>query len=279
MFNHKSPDILKAEIEMTRAKGDCAVLLVEGPGDEKFWIPRCECELVVGEGKPNVLGCMEQLDSGGYVGVLGLVDDDFDHVLNIQWSSPNLVATDASDLECLLCRSDALERVLAEYGDPDRIERFVELNGTSVRDALLARALAFGRLRWAERRFGIQISWKDLGGIQRFVEADSWKLDEGRLIEVASRVSGLDQISLVNFVGGLPRTADPWYVARGHDVVELLRIGLRNALGRVKSTVGADDVASWLRLAFSRPALDATGLARQIRCWEGRNVPYGILAP
>ena len=279
MFGYKSPDIIVAEVKMLRAMCDCAVLLIEGPHDEKFWLKlrAPDCELVIAEGKPNVLGSIHQLDREGYVGVLGLVDDDFDCVLEIHRPSPNLVATDASDLECLLCRSCALEDVLFEHGEQIRIRQFEERAGTSVRGALLDRALVFGRLRWAERQFGFEVCWKLVGGVQRFLCEDSWELDENALIGVVSSVSGLDQVWLVDRIRSLPKGTDPWFIARGRDLVDLLRIGLRGALGRIKATVGKDEVSSALRLAFTRPAFEATGLAREIRDWETRNTPYAIL--
>ena len=280
MFGYKSPSILIAEIEMIRAGHDCAVLIVEGYDDERLWLRfrASECELVVGEGKTNVVMCIKELDARAYTGVLGLVDDDFDHVLRITRDSSNLVSTDASDIECLLCRSCALESVLFEHGEQSRIAEFEERTSTTIRCALLALAVVFGRLRWAEKYFGFEIHWKDVGGMQRFVSQDRWELDEVELIDVTSRVSGLDPQWLTSKVRGLPSGADPWFIARGHDLVELLRLGLRGALGQVKATVGAEDVSSWLRLGFTTAALEATGLAGKIRTWEGRNAPYAILA-
>ena len=64
---------------------------------------------------------------------------------------PNVVATDAHDLESLIFRSSSLRSVLAEFGNAEKINRFEDNEGQDVRTALLERALVFGRLRWAIR--------------------------------------------------------------------------------------------------------------------------------
>ena len=112
---HKNPGSISAEIKMMRMVHDGAFLVVEGVSDVRFWSTRRHdnCELVNGEGKGNVVGAIGRLDAEDIPGVLGIVDDDYNSLMGIIRTSGNLVATDAHDLECLLCRSPALESVPA----------------------------------------------------------------------------------------------------------------------------------------------------------------------
>ena len=148
-IGHKTPDILVNEIKMHRTSHNGLFLIVEGNDDVRFWTPRhhADCELVDGEGKQNVIGGIQRLDSTSFAGVLGIVDSDYDTLNGTSIESENLLATDAHDLECLLCRLSALDKVLAEYGSRPKIERFENEAGADVRTGLLERALIFGRLR------------------------------------------------------------------------------------------------------------------------------------
>ena len=148
-IGHKTPDTLVAEIRMHRMSHDGSFLIVEGKDDERFWTSRrhASCELVDGEGKQNVIGGIQRLDAASFAGVLGIVDSDYDPLNGVDVESESLLATDAHDLECLLCRSSALDKVLAEYGSRPKIERFENEAGADVRTGLLERALIFGRLR------------------------------------------------------------------------------------------------------------------------------------
>ena len=275
MQGHKSPGTLVAEITMSRMSHDGAFLLLEGKDDIRFWRSRrhLNCELVDGEGKPNVVGAIRQIDTARIRGALGIVDADYDFPTSPRAESDNLLYTDAHDLECLLCRSSALDKVLAEHGDAVKIERF-EHAGIDVRTALLERALAFGRLRWAAcARPAIA-----LHGMEppRFVDEDTWKVDGERLIR--ETVSDADARAAIKMrLAQLP-DADPWYVAHGHDMVEILRTGLRRVLGNLPTRIEARDIAGLLRAGMSPEALRKTGLGAGVYSWQAANRPYSVLA-
>ena len=151
--------------------------------------------------------------------------------------SRNLVATDAHDLECLLCRSPALDRVLAEFGIAGKIQEFEEAAGVDVRSGLLDRTTVFGRLRWAARRHDLDI---DFGAIRvsRFIDINTWTVDGDELVRtVSDGGSPHDCDVLKRRIAELP-DADPWSVARGHDMIEILRIGLMHVLGTLPASKG-----------------------------------------
>ena len=269
---HKSPDTLVAEIKMSRMSHDGAFLLVEGKDDIRFWKPRLHssCELVDGEGKSNVIGAVQRLDDARFQGTLGIVDSDYDFPTSPRFESDNLLYTDAHDLECLLCRSSALDKVLAERGDPGKIRRFEDA-GVDVRTALLERALVFGRLRLAARARPAA----ELRGIavQRFVDENTWTVDGEELI----RQTASDEQDIKSRLARLPE-ADPWYVAHGHDMLQILRIGLRRVLGNLPARIKADDIAGLLRAGMTPEAMHTTGLGTSVHAWQAANRRYAVLA-
>ena len=176
MLGHKSPGVLAAEIQMSRASHrghQGAFLILEGKDDIRFWKSRCHaaCELIDGEGKPNVVGGIQRLDAAQFAGALAIVDSDYDIPTGPRVESSNLLYTDAHDLECLLCRSSALDKVLAEHGDPAKIDQF-ESSRVDVRSALLERALIFGRLRWAAVHASPVIELREMA-VQRFLDENT----------------------------------------------------------------------------------------------------------
>jgi len=276
---YKTPDILANEIEMHRQIHAGAFLVLEGKDDLRFWRARHHenCELVDGEAKINVVRALRLLDSRRFKGALGLVDSDYDTFRSGEQLSPNLVATDAHDLECVLCRSRALEAVLAEHGDASRISRFEDAEGTGVRQALLDRALVFGRVRLAATLWYETDAMRHIR-VQRFLDESNWLVDAEALIDTVADCSARDRRAWQSRTDDFQHE-DPWFVVRGHDMVEILRIGLRRVLGDVPRTIGVKGLASGLRLAMSREWLEATGLWKGIRGWERANPPFVVLSP
>ena len=71
--------------------------------------------------------------------------------------------------------------------------------------------------------------------------------------------------------------ADPWLVCQGHDLLEILRIGLQKVLGDLKPSQGKSHLAALLRAAFHDTHLASTQLYQNIRAWEHANAPYQVL--
>ena len=274
---HKSPGTLVAEIKMLRASHDGAFLIVEGKDDVRFWRPRCHdnCDLVDGEGKQNVVGAVRRLDTARFTGALAVVDSDFERITGGRVESGNLAYTDAHDLECVLCRSSALDKVLAEHGDPGKIRRF-ESAGTDIRTALLERALVFGRLRLAAllARPAAELQTP----VPRFLDQDTWMVDEEALIRAAVPDSCRDDVrAIATRLAQLPE-ADRWHVARGHDLIEILRTGLQRVLGNLPPTIGTKEIARLLRVGMTPEDLSQTGLWADLRTWQAANRPHAVLA-
>jgi hypothetical protein len=73
-------------------------------------------------------------------------------------------------------------------------------------------------------------------------------------------------------------THDPWQLCNGHDLVEVLSIGLRRAIGsQSAAAVRVEEIERALRLAYESVDFAASALYRTIREWEQRNHPFRIL--
>ena len=276
---YKDSGVIETEIIMMRQLHTGSFLIIEGEDDHKFWTSRIasgHCELIIGNGKPNVEGALERLDRRSFQGALGIVDDDFDSLQGRQRSSLNLIMTDAHDLECMLLRSTALERVLAEFGNRKKIQDFERIYDCTVRDALLERGLEFGRLRWLVLRKGWNIPFSHLKP-QRFMNQASWNVCINRLhAETIALILSEDITDLNTELESLP-SADPWSLCQGHDLVSILRIGLLKVLGNLKVSKGVNDIASMLRSAFDDQELQSSHLGTAIHCWEKANQPYRVI--
>ena len=262
---------------MTRTTHDGSILIVEGVHDLRFWSvwKDTECELVCGEGKPNVEEAISDLEQEGITGVLGIVDDDYDSILRRSLNSKNLVSTDAHDLECLLCRSEALNRVLAELGDARKIIKLEKSEGGDVRVCLIRRAVVFGKVRLACMLVDVDVDVKAIN-VARFLDKKTWSVDgEGLMKTVSKNCSATDKDKLAKCIERLDGENE-WYIVSGHDLVRVLRIGLQQVIGNIPASIGAKQIERLLRSGVPRADLESSGLFHNIRKWESANFPYRL---
>jgi len=272
----KGPGEVEVEILMTRQAHKGSFLVIEGPDDSRFWGPRVpegQCEIVVGGGKPAVVGAIQRLDKCSFQGAVGLVDNDCDRLQNLQPLSPNLVYTDVRDLEGVLFRSSALSKVLAEYGDATSIKRF-EARGETVMEALLKRALPLGRLRWLSYKLGKDLNFKHLKPAQ-FMDEKTWTFDEQALFDAVDSQNRLPLQPQLQVELAALTCSDPWQACQGHDLVDILGVGLCQVLGN--RNPGRKKIGAVLRAGLESHEFTALQLYQDLRTWETTNSPYRIL--
>ena len=153
----KTPQALASEIHIKALDNSTCFLLLEGDFDLRFWETRLnphDLRPVECGGKPAVLATLNQLQGQVVLQrVFGLVDADFDRVLN-RAKPPRVVYTDEADLEtsllllqCSLPAQMNMERLLAATVDADKKRTFEQHKGCSLVEHVRRTAQQFGVLR------------------------------------------------------------------------------------------------------------------------------------
>lgn len=265
-----------SEILMSRTAFSGSFLVVEGESDSKFFsgrISQPDCQIVIAGGKTTVCGAVQRAYELGNSGLLGAVDNDYDSLCGVALPSPHIVRTDARDLECLLMRSYALERVVSEIGSPTKIAAFEAEEQMSVREALVRRSLIFGKARLLDRKSGWKFDFDNLSP-WRFADENSWAIDEAAIVAHMAKEVGMHDAQLSQSLAAL-HVADPFEILHGRDTATTLAIGLKRRLGN--SQLSVEKLCQMLRLAFDDAMATACSLFHDIRNWEAQNTPYRVL--
>lgn len=268
------------EVRLKRQVHDGCFLIVEGRDDRMFFeqfVERHDCQVIVADGRARVIEVIRMLDAESVPGIVGVVDADFDHVEYRKNSIDNLIVLETVDLEALLIRSAALERVLIELGSGDKIAEY----GGHVREALLSAAASIGCLRLHSRRAGLGLTFRDLR-YARFIHVKSLAVDVQDLVREVVNRSQRPELTLDNVVQSVSALQvtvhDQWLIGYGSDMVKVLAFALRKTLGTNNAkAVESGIVRRCLRLAFQWNDLNKTDLSRNLREWAACNSPYMVL--
>ncbi len=279
----RNPSVLVNLVAQSRQHertANTAFVFVEGSGDRNVYsvFSSEKATFTVAHCRDNVGACLRLLQKKGIAGVLGIEDSDCDRLLGIK-PDALVCTTDGHDLEAMILQSGALEKVLSELGDSDRVQQFEE-GGRSVREALLdaARPLGIAKYLKAQGRLkGLNISSKDLA-YERFIDASTVRVDVerfcGYMSERCDGRVGPDEISQEIQAVELDGTGE-WDICRGHDLVGVLTVALSSAFGtkRLPHFVVEQD----LRLAFDSLAFARTGLCAGMVDWESSQTGFTVL--
>lgn len=271
------PPPAAAHITVFRAKDpDYVAVFVEGPDDVETWKPWLKWRPFPAGGCGPVRAAVESLRAAGESGYVGIIDADCERLEGCEHEAADLIITEHHDLECDLVNTGALERLIGSVDDDVLAGA---LAGQSIREALVARALPFGLVRWHFFRIGRMYEDGRLSP-HRFVNHRTWVLDETALLTEAAAVLGQPLAQLSADVAALRQLSiAPWHVCNGHDVLSILTIALRGILGLGSTHPHVKSVSTALRLAVDSAHREALHVWRALQAWQGKNHPWTACKP
>ena len=273
------------EIRMMRTVFKGAVLLTEGATDARFFqkfTSADTCSVIPAHGKGNTLRAMEVLETEHFEGVIAIVDADFWHILSPPGLPANVYMTDCHDIEVMILEANALDNFLNEYGSAEKIRAFLQSSTTtSIRQALYNISFPVGLLRLVGEKRRIPLRFEGLR-YDRIVCRRTLEIDTNRLIRNVLRLSqnpltDAEAHAALEEEKSLQGTTDPCQVCCGPDVVAIMGVGLRRAIGSLDATTAdVNNITRILRLAYDSGDLRETTLYRDVKEWESDNQPYRV---
>lgn len=278
----RSPEILADSIRLKRQINNKCLLVVEGRDGRKFFehfVDDTARSVTVADGKPNVTEVIARLERDQFPGIIGVVDADLDHVEGYQSLSDNLIILETADLEALLIRSSALDRVLVELVSRDKISQF----GGNIRGVLVKAAIWIACLRLHSKRAGLSLRFKGIKYKECIID-ESLSVNLEVLVQEVINRSQLHRLSRMDIVTELRSIhgsiIDPWLICYGKDMIGILSFGLRKTLGGNNAKdVTPEIINRGLRLSFDWDDMNRSVLGKNLRAWSKRNPGYRILDP
>lgn len=274
------------ESEFFNAARHTTFLLVEGHVDERFWrrwIEPRRCQIRAMGGRDKVFAAIELSRREGRPEFVAVIDADFDRVDGGLRADPDIVYTDEHDLEGMLVRSPALEKVIDILGSADKCAAF-EKQHKPIREALVDNARSIGKLRWLSKRDKLNLTFRKTKDSEfqylrygEFCERKEWSVDPRKLVIHVCNFSmrhDLKAEDVLARMDALP-DVDSWQLCAGHDLIGLLVIGLRQVLGN--ATKDESTLQDSFLLAYEEVYLLETSMYRALRVWEAKDARFRLL--
>jgi hypothetical protein len=273
-------NVVANRVRLLRTQHSGSFLIVEGDTDKRFYerfIDRDQCRIIIANNKANAVAASAILERDKFRGVLTIVDADFEMLEPAPDQPPHLIRTDDHDVEAMLIRSPALEKVLAEFGSEAKIAA-----NPDVRERMVESGKPLGYLRWHSLRANLGLRFDELQ-FSRFLDPTTLNVERRRLVSTLKNHSQKPHLVEQDLLNGIEQLTssehDAWQVCCGHDLVEILAVGLQRMLGTNAHTqVRPEIIARSLRLAYESVHFRTTRLYAAIERWEQENPPFIVLA-
>jgi len=282
---HLTPNDIANTIRMAHSLHKGAFLIVEGTTDARAYerfVDKIECVIIPACNKENAIGALSILEKNMFSGIVTIIDSDFTKLdkkkLNI---SENLLLTDTHDLETMILKSLALEKVLSEFSSDSKVKKY---GIKSVRETLLDASMPLGLLRWLSSPLldNLRLKFKGLR-FNNFFDYKTLRLDIDLMIKEVKRNSNNRNLN-ENMIKQklkimLQRKYDPWQVCCGHDMINILFIVIKKILGNTRAKkIDLLAFDAIVRLSYDNNNFILTELYASIKKWEQKNSTYKVLA-
>jgi hypothetical protein len=274
---------IAAEVILVRAASRKSIVLVEGRTDFNLFINFFDAESVytlVAHGRQRVIAALETLNEETIAGYVGIVDADFWHIDRNFPDIENIVVTDHHDIEVLMIFGNTTEQIFREYGSREKISGFLQRTGChSCEDWLFSQAEFLGRLRLVSYRAQLRLKFEDLN-FKKFVSRDTLLLDTNVCLSrvlLNSPNIAVTHREVEALLNELPAQLDNRQLCSGHDLLQIMAIGLRKVWGTQEEKLACEEnLGKVLRLAYSFEKFSATALYESLRAWERENAPFKL---
>lgn len=285
------PQLTKEEfvpaLRMERqAYRNLSAVIVEGDPDSRFYrqfFQKSSHRVFYFEGKKDVKEIIRNHQNLG--GILGIIDADCCYYRK-KANDKNILLTDFRDLECMLVVSPALEKILNEYSDDEKLDNFIHEMGREFRDVLLEAIKYFGILMCYSEKYNLGLKFKDLE-CQDFINTKTLKFDLELFISILKKKTNPELFladpfeNLISIIEReLKNEKNLWLICRGHDITKLIFFILHNIIGKQfvrRDLIEVDQLERELRMAYDNNLFKKSRLYQSIKEWEENNPPFKVL--
>lgn len=280
MKDQITPDRIANSIRLLRGDHEGVFLIVEGPSDKLIYerlVNKQEVRVTIASGKNNAIKALSILEKeDNFRRVVAVIDADFSRIEQQIPDSNNLFLTDEHDLEMMLIKSAAFDKLLKERGSEEKIAAFSK----DIRETLLKLVQQIGKLRLLSLRNELNLKFEGLN-FSKFIDKKKLSINIDKLIisiKNHSQKLSLDEQQIKQDLSVISdENHDPWQLCCGHDFISILAIALWKVLGTWNANdVKKEDLERELRLAYELSYFYQTQIYQLMVNWQSNHHPYKI---
>lgn len=286
LYEYSSPQTIAGHIIFSRKRYTGTYLLVEGESDYKVlkrFVNSEQCKIEPVGGKGKVFKVLQELKIHNQLdGVIGIVDQDY-LIFEQSVTPQNVIYTDVHDLECLILKSPALEKVLDKWANDDLVQHLECKKRKPLREILLDLCAPISMLKYLSMKYDLRVNFHKIDDLySRFIynQNDDIVFDIKKFLELAESTTDIfDSKKVQHKINTLLTrySSNFWLICNGHQLTRVLAVLLEIYIGKKKGKmVNPKELEQDLYLAYEVVYFIKTELFRLLLSWQEQHSSYEI---
>ena len=261
-----------------RKKTSVAVI-VEAKSDELFFKKFFDksTELFSVDGSDNVIKVLEKTEKNNLSFVIGIIDADFNRIINKQFPLINIFMTDGHDIEMMKINSDAWEEIITFHTEKGKLEKF-ENKHKGFLEYLFQLARQIANIRFLNYDKKLSLTFKSLHknvysfiDYLKFFDKDDLSFDETKMIGVIENKSQKQNFfknnpDLKNELLEISQKEYNLYdFCNGHDLMNILALSLKKVINN--KNISGHELEEHFTIAYRLIDFQKTELYSSLKNW------------
>ena len=245
-------------------------ILVEGSNDQtlfsRFFREDKSIVIPVG-GKENVIEIIKKQNSDKSYEKFGIVDSDFDRILEKEIIESNIFCTDVHDVETMIIAYAGLRRVLIENIYPEAYEKLLgEID--SIIENILKFSKYMGMVRFYSLKNKENYKFSEIE-YEKFINGKKILLDKQEFMTELARNTGheININGVEKYIEAKYSTFNTLDICCGHDITNIMGIILNEINKGKRKKINSGELEKNLRLMFSHDEWESTEIYKKIYSW------------
>ena len=277
-------------------------LIVEGESDLNLWKDNFAHEDVIikvsGDKDVSIetlkILYQELSKKFSVIGIIAIVDSDFDHLKKTIFKHKSLFRTDFHDIGIMMLKSKAFIKFFNRHcTERERIKHHLKkvyktkINNDEMinrlREYLFDNAKIIGILRWINELKNLNLNFKKIN-YYNFIKKNSLEIDIEKLINHLITINSKNSKLKSNLIKELDNELKSFnkglicQICQGHDTISILTVGVNIFLSKRKKDcrMPSMDLHKFFEVSFELYHLKEFKLYEKLRKWEENYIPFKI---
>jgi hypothetical protein len=264
------------EIRMLCVASTGPLLLVEGPSDVKFFSQHTVISvenILPSFGFDKLIEAIAFLQGKYDQKVVAVIDLDYRGLVDSCALPNNIITTDSHDLETMMFDSGAFEKVLKQKSSIQKLKSYPK-GSQGVKKRILKLSKPIGCLRFYSSLKGKSYSFENIN-FEKFIDRKSLSFSTEKLVShlrgIHPNNSSMHAEVLKQSLAETEKIVilrDPLRLCCGHDLMEVMAIGLKSVWGSHSGRrISGSLLEELFMLAYSQQMFRVTGLFQKLDKW------------